>query len=69
MDGEGKSLLQCRPPNDLPRLLNDLEPYREELVGVAVESTYNWYWLVDSLMDHGDDVRLVNTTAIPQYDG
>jgi transposase len=36
---------------------------------VAVESTYNWYWLVDGLMDHGYAVRLVNTTAIPQYDG
>jgi hypothetical protein len=23
-----------------------LEPYREHLVGVAVESTFNWYWLV-----------------------
>ena len=37
MDGEGKSLLQCRRPNDLPRLLSDLEPYRDGLVGVAVE--------------------------------
>ena len=69
MDGEGKALLQCRRPNDLPRLLSDLAPYREELVGVAVESTYNWYWLVDGLMDHGYAVHLVNTAAIPQYDG
>jgi len=69
MDGEGKALLQCRRPNDLRRLLSDLAPYREELVGVAVESTYNWYWLVDGLVDHGYAVRLVNTTAIPQYDG
>jgi transposase len=67
MDGEGKALLQCRRPNDLPRLLSDLAPYRNELVGVAVESTYNWYWLVDGLKDHGYAVRLVNTTAIPQY--
>lgn len=42
MDSEGKALLQCRRPNDLPRLLTDLAPYRDELVGVAVESTYNW---------------------------
>ena len=41
MDSEGKALLQCRRPNDLPRLLTDLAPYRDELVGVAVESTYN----------------------------
>ena len=47
----------------------DLEPFRDELAGVAVESTYNWYWLVDGLMDHGYAVHLVNTAAIPQYDG
>ncbi|HET6431254.1 IS110 family transposase [Dyella sp.] len=69
MDGQGQPLLQCRLPNDLPRLLADLAPFRDELVGVAVESTYNWYWLVDGLMDHGYAVRLVNTTAVPQYDG
>jgi transposase len=39
-------MLRCRRPNDLPRLLGDLAPYRDELVGVAVESTYNWYWQV-----------------------
>ncbi|WP_017461349.1 IS110 family transposase [Dyella ginsengisoli] len=69
IDGQGKPLLQCRRPNDLPRLLTDLAPYREELVGMAVESTYNWYWLVDGLMDHGYTVHLVHTAAIPQYDG
>ncbi len=35
MDGEGKAVLGCRRPNDLPRLLADLAPYRDELVGVA----------------------------------
>lgn len=30
-----------------------------------VESTYNWYWLVDA----GFDVRLAHTGAIPQYAG
>ena len=69
MDGDGKPVLRRRRPNDLPRLLSALAPCRDELVGVAVESTYNWYWLVDGLMDHGYAVHLVNTTAIPQYDG
>jgi hypothetical protein len=36
---------------------------------VAVESTYNWYWLVDGLADHGYPMKLVNTAAVPQYDG
>jgi len=28
-------------------------PIVSELVGVVVESTYNWYWLVDGLMEAG----------------
>ncbi|MHB8387697.1 hypothetical protein [Metallibacterium sp.] len=47
MDGDGKSLLQCRRRNDLPRILADLTPYQSDLAGIAVESTYNGYWLVD----------------------
>jgi hypothetical protein len=35
-----------RLANDLPTALAELEPYRDDLVGVAVESTYNWYWLM-----------------------
>ena len=69
LDGDGKPVLRCRRPNDLPRLLADLAPYRDELVGVALESTYNGYRLVDDLTDHSYAVHLVNTTAIPQYDG
>jgi len=34
-----------------------------------VESTYNWYWLVDGLMDQGHRVHLANTAAIQQYEG
>ena len=56
-------------PNDIARVLEALEPFREPLVAIAVESTFNWYWLVDGLMDHGYDVRLVNTAAVPQYEG
>ena len=48
--------------NDLGRVLKFLEPYREDIVAVAVESTYNWYWLVDGLKEADYDVRLVNTT-------
>ena len=44
MDGDGKALLQCRRPNNLLRLA-DLALYQSDLVGIAVESTYNWYWL------------------------
>jgi transposase len=58
-----------RLPNDLATILEALAPYREELAGVVVESTYNWYWLVDGLQDAGYRVHLANTAAIRQYDG
>lgn len=69
LDETDRPLRQCRLPNDLPAILKALEPFRDELTGVAVESTYNWYWLVDGLADHGYPMHLVNTAAVPQYDG
>jgi transposase len=38
-------------------------------MGVVVESTFNWYWLVDGLMEAGYPVHLANTAAIQQYSG
>ena len=38
-------------------------------MGIAVESTYNWYWLVDGLMEEGYKVHLANPSAIQQYTG
>ncbi len=55
--------------NDLETILRVLEPHREALEGVAVESTFNWYWLVDGLMDAGHRVHLTNTWAVKQYEG
>jgi transposase len=38
--------------------------------GFVVESTYNWYWLVDGLMDAGYSyAHLANPSAIKQYEG
>ncbi len=53
--------------NDLGQVMGFLEPYREDLVSVAVESTYNWYWLVDGLMEAAYDLHLVNTTKASKY--
>lgn len=55
--------------NQLGVILNVLEPFKKNLQGVVVESTYNWYWLVDGLMDHGYKVHLANPSAIKQYEG
>jgi transposase len=69
MDEDGQTVVQHRYPNELPKLLQALERYQPMLSGVAVESTYNWYWLVDGLLDHDYPVRLVHAAATPQYDG
>jgi transposase len=68
-DETDQVVYQRRHDNDLAEILATLEPYRAELVGVVVESTYNWYWWVDGLMEAGYAVHLANTTAIKKYDG
>jgi len=68
--GEDERLV-CRKRlgNDAPSILEALAPYREAIVGLVVESTYNWYWLVDALMEAGYPVHLANTAALVQYSG
>ena len=50
-------------------VLTALSPFKDSLAGVVVESTYNWYWLVDGLMEEGYKVRLANPSAMKQYEG
>ncbi len=69
IDERDKRVFDKRLNNDLGSTLNVLAPYRETLKGIAVESTFNWYWLVDGLQDNGFGVQLVNTAAVKQYDG
>jgi len=68
-DEEDRVVAEKRLPNELTRILGLLMPWREELVGVVVESTFNWYWLVDGLQAAGFKVHLANTTAIKKYEG
>ncbi len=46
-----------------------MDPFRKEVSAIAVESTFNWYWFVDGLMENGYTVRLANPAAIKQYEG
>ena len=64
-----KVLREEKVGNDLERVLAVLGPYRKDLMGIAVESTFNWYWLVDGLMEAGHKVHLTNTWAVKQYEG
>ena len=69
IDEQDRVVYQKRLPNDLALILRELSVYQTELRGIVVESTYNWYWLVDGLMEQGHKVRLANTAAIQQYEG
>jgi transposase len=69
LDEKDRVLVERRLPNELEIVLGVLEPHRQELAGVAVESTFNWYWLVDGLMEADHRVSLVNTSAVQQYEG
>src|SRR5450631_3105551 len=68
-DEEDRIVLSKRLPNDLVQIGAVLEPYRDELAGVVAESTYNWYWLVDGLMDAGHELHLAHPSAIKKYEG
>ena len=65
----GKRVFGKRIPNQIDTVLGVLRHFKEHIKTIAVESTYNWYWLVDGLMEAGYDVRLANPAAIQQYSG
>lgn len=64
----GELKYKKRLPNDMDTILHELRSH-DNIESVVVESTYNWYWLVDGLKEAGFAVRLANTTAIQQYNG
>ena len=70
MDKEFNRVFGKRVSNNLPVILKTLGPFQDQLQGLVVESTYNWYWLIDGLMDAGyQDIHLANPSAIRQYEG
>lgn len=69
LDQDRTRISRKRLKNSLQDYLSHLEPYRSEIAGIAVESTFNWYWLVDGLMEAGYPVYLANPSAIQQYRG
>ena len=69
IDEQDQVVYQKRLPNELPLITEQLSGYRDRLQGIVVESTYNWYWLVDGLMEHGHRVHLANTLEAPSSNG
>jgi hypothetical protein len=69
INAKDKLLYGKRHSNRLDDVLRALDPFKDSLKGVMVESTFNWYWLVDGLQEHGYEVHLANPSAIHQYEG
>jgi len=69
IDEEGTRIFSKKLPNDPGLILAALGPHAKKIAGIAVESTYNWYWLVDMLMEKGYEVHLANPSAIQKYKG
>lgn len=69
INDQDKRLYSKRHTNQLEDVLKALRPFKRSLKGVVVESTYNWYWLVDGLEENGHKVHLANPCAIQQYSG
>ena len=65
MDKEFNRIFKKRVSNNLELILKTLKPFGRQLKGLVVESTYNWYWLIDGLMDNGYQcLYLANPSAI-----
>ena len=69
IDDNDRVIKENRLNNDLELIHDYLSPFQSVIAGVVVESTYNWYWLVDGLVDKGYPIHLANTLAIQQYNG
>jgi transposase len=69
IDQENRRIFKKKTINDLSEITKSLYPYKKEIQGIVVESTFNWYWIVDGLMEAGYRVHLANPSAIKQYEG
>jgi transposase len=69
VDQSGKRLKHQKVGCNLKEVLAVFAPYKKRLKSIAVESTYNWYWLVDGLRAQSYSVALANPARIEQYNG
>jgi transposase len=69
MDSMRQVVFEKRLPNDLSVIGSALEPYRKQIRVLAVESTYNWYWLVDGLQALKYRVKLANPAKMQENIG
>lgn len=66
---DGKRLAHRKLGCNLKEVIDFLKPHKRQLQSMAVESTFNWYWLVDGLRANGYPIDLANPARIEQYSG
>jgi len=69
MDLDGQRVASHKVACELKEVVKFLAPFKKRLEKVAVESTYNWYWLVDGLAALKYPVVLANPAGMEQYNG
>ena len=69
MELDGRRVAHQKVACELQAVVKFLAPYKKRLQQVAVESTYNWYWLVDGLQALKYPVVLANPAGMDQYSG
>lgn len=69
VDAQGRRIKHARLFCELYEVEKFLQPWRAQIAAIALESTFNWYWLADGLQDLGYRVVLANPAALVQYDG
>src|SRR5438105_3077799 len=69
MDIDGKRVASRKVACDLREVVRFLAPFKKRLEQVVVESTFNWYWLVDGLRALEYPVVLANPAGMQQYSG
>lgn len=68
-DHDGGNVFRKRVKANLVAVSAALDPFWERIKVIGVESTFNWYWLVDGLRDQDRNVKLGNPAKMEQYKG
>src|SRR2546421_7680689 len=63
IDEQLKIVIEQKLRNELAKICQLLGPYKAKLK-IVVESTFNWYWLIDGLQAEGFDVVLAHTLGL-----
>jgi transposase len=69
IDEDGKRVFRRKLQNDEGLMVKVMNPFKSDIEGIVVESTFNWYWAVDLLMEEGYKVHLANPSKIQKYSG